>query len=72
MPLSSAMRTLVISPYSSLIYVAGLTIGDPVMRTGNPLSVELGPGKTLLSFSIYYLLITSVNILLIHLTSYDY
>ena len=24
--------------------IAGLTIGDPVYRTGNPLSVELGPG----------------------------
>lgn len=24
---------------------AGLTVGDPVLRTGNPLSVELGPGK---------------------------
>merc|ERR1719510_2840819 len=23
---------------------AGLTIGDPVLRTGRPLSVELGPG----------------------------
>jgi hypothetical protein len=25
--------------------IAGLTVGDPVLRTGNPLSVELGPGK---------------------------
>jgi len=24
---------------------SGLTVGDPVLRTGNPLSVELGPGK---------------------------
>lgn len=23
---------------------SGLTVGDPVYRTGNPLSVELGPG----------------------------
>jgi len=23
---------------------AGLTVGDPVLRTGKPLSVELGPG----------------------------
>ena len=31
---------------SSLIStLAGLTVGDPVLRTGNPLSVELGPGK---------------------------
>lgn len=24
---------------------SGLTVGDPVLRTGSPLSVELGPGK---------------------------
>lgn len=24
---------------------SGLTVGDPILRTGNPLSVELGPGK---------------------------
>lgn len=29
----------------SLFEIAGLTVGDPVYRTGNPLSVELGPGK---------------------------
>lgn len=27
-----------------LFYIAGLTVGDPVLRTGKPLSVELGPG----------------------------
>lgn len=26
------------------IKIAGLTVGDPVLRTGKPLSVELGPG----------------------------
>ena len=25
-------------------YPAGVTVGDPVLRTGKPLSVELGPG----------------------------
>ena len=25
-------------------YQAGVTVGDPVLRTGKPLSVELGPG----------------------------
>ena len=25
-------------------FVAGVTVGDPVLRTGKPLSVELGPG----------------------------
>ena len=24
---------------------AGVTVGDPVLRTGKPLSVELGPGE---------------------------
>ena len=33
------------------LLIAGLTIGDPVYRTGNPLSVELGPG-TLNSYLI--------------------
>ena len=27
-----------------LSYLAGLTVGDPVERTKQPLSVELGPG----------------------------
>ena len=27
-----------------LFYTAGLTVGDPVERTKEPLSVELGPG----------------------------
>ena len=27
-----------------MYYTAGVTVGDPVMRTGKPLSVELGPG----------------------------
>jgi vacuolar-type H+-ATPase catalytic subunit A/Vma1 len=26
------------------ISLAGVTVGDPVLRTGKPLSVELGPG----------------------------
>ena len=26
---------------------SGLTVNDPVLRTGSPLSVELGPGKSL-------------------------
>jgi vacuolar-type H+-ATPase catalytic subunit A/Vma1 len=25
---------------------SGVTVGDPVLRTGKPLSVELGPGMT--------------------------
>jgi hypothetical protein len=27
------------------IYTAGVSVGDPVLRTGKPLSVELGPGN---------------------------
>ena len=29
------------------MYTAGVSVGDPVLRTGKPLSVELGPGNTL-------------------------
>jgi V-type H+-transporting ATPase subunit A len=29
---------------------SGLTVGDPIIKTGNPLSVELGPGMCTLSF----------------------
>ena len=36
---SSFMLTLL------FVCVAGLTVGDPVLRTDAPLSVELGPGK---------------------------
>jgi flagellar biosynthesis/type III secretory pathway ATPase len=25
---------------------SGVTVGDPVLRTGKPLSVELGPGRS--------------------------
>jgi len=27
-----------------MCFPAGVTVGDPVLRTGKPLSVELGPG----------------------------
>lgn len=29
---------------------SGVTVGDPVLRTGKPLSVELGPGEFRYSF----------------------
>ena len=34
---------------------SGVTVGDPVLRTGKPLSVELGPGMylALVSFSLH-------------------
>lgn len=33
---------------------SGVTVGDPVLRTGKPLSVELGPGMCLaLVFFLY-------------------
>jgi vacuolar-type H+-ATPase catalytic subunit A/Vma1 len=28
---------------------SGVTVGDPVLRTGKPLSVELGPGTVVVS-----------------------
>lgn len=33
------------SIHSLNLSIAGVTIGDPVLRTGKPLSVELGPGN---------------------------
>lgn len=29
---------------SKTVITAGLTVGDPVLKSGKPLSVELGPG----------------------------
>ena len=34
-----------LNQYNTLFHIAGLPYGDPILRTGNPLSVELGPGK---------------------------
>lgn len=31
----------------ALCSTAGVTVGDPVLKTGKPLSVELGPGALL-------------------------
>jgi len=47
LPQSSAMRIPVSNnSFKDLTnsYIAGLTYGDPILRTGKPLSVELGPG----------------------------
>ena len=49
MPLFKSTRKLVsfrqLLLYRSIYeYLAAVTIGDPVLRTGKPLSVELGPG----------------------------
>ena len=44
----NAMKILVIKKQKFyLLFIAGLTISDPVERTNKPLSVELGPGKIL-------------------------
>jgi len=47
----NVMRILVSVNELPNISLAGLTVGDPVLRTGNPLSVELGPGKR---FSFFF------------------
>lgn len=36
---------------------AGVTVGDPVLRTGKPLSVELGPGKFPLDKYVKYMIL---------------
>ena len=64
------MKILVSSFYCVVnkCYIAGLTVGDPVLRTGNPLSVELGPGKILLqSLIIYLILFTNYKIIIMDL-----
>lgn len=33
---------------------SGVTVGDPVLRTGKPLSVELGPGKRFVNSLQFY------------------
>lgn len=37
-----------------ILFIAGLTYGDPILRTGNPLSVELGPGKFIHLWFIFH------------------
>ncbi len=32
---------------------SGITVGDPVLRTGKPLSVELGPGAYVWTYNKY-------------------
>lgn len=38
------MLNVVVNNVDVFDIAAGLTVGDPVKRTGKPLSVELGPG----------------------------
>ncbi len=37
---------------------SGVTVGDPVLRTGKPLSVELGPG---VGFDFFFCLHTEIT-----------
>lgn len=39
------------------MFLAGVTVGDPVLRTGKPLSVELGPGKVALPVALRHKLL---------------
>lgn len=41
--LINSIFKLVLS-FPQLLFLAGVSVGDPVLRTGKPLSVELGPG----------------------------
>jgi len=43
MTLTRLLIYLLVLPYL-FRQLAGVTVGDPVLRTGKPLSVELGPG----------------------------
>ena len=37
--------------------LAGVTIGDPVLRTRKPLSVELGPGESILQDLLLFVML---------------
>lgn len=50
-----ALAAHFISKKSLTEVTAGVTIGDPVLRTGKPLSVELGPGQYVEAFTSFYL-----------------
>ena len=41
----SILRDLKKSSFQVYEETSGVTVGDPVLRTGEPLSVELGPGE---------------------------
>ena len=43
------------------MFKAGVTIGDPVLRTGKPLSVELGPGEVFVIYTVAYMQVQSVS-----------
>lgn len=45
--------------------IAGVSVGDPVLRTGKPLSVELGPGTCWTELSIFFFHLVFVVIRLI-------
>ena len=38
------MKIVIVIIFDNRSPTAGVTVGDPVLRTGKPLSVELGPG----------------------------
>ena len=38
------IRSFCFLTFQIIIWTAGVSVGDPVLRTGKPLSVELGPG----------------------------
>jgi len=40
---------------------SGVTVGDPVLRTGKPLSVELGPGKTVIHITWFSVIKFVIN-----------
>ena len=44
-----------------MMSTAGVTVGDPVLRTGKPLSVELGPGKMYALYMTFCVIVKSSN-----------
>lgn len=62
---SLLLLSVSVSDVLTLNCLGGLTVGDPVLRSGEPLSVELGPGMWHMAFYIRVypsLLLTNVDI----------
>lgn len=49
------------------MFLAGVTVGDPVLRTGRPLSVELGPGKVALPVALRHKLLHVLYFYILHM-----
>ena len=59
-PVSHCLLSILITS-NMFLNIAGLTVGDPILRTGNPLSVELGPGKLIETLRFFLIVLFNIN-----------